>query len=106
MKINLIGLLLFVISSHISLNIKGQNITADNIKGELIYQNPLAAKSDVSDWIMEGPGVTEFKDGWMEMYSPNEKFHHVFWCPEDFPGSFVAEWELQNLETNAGLCII
>lgn len=75
-------------------------------KGELIYENSLASKEVVSNWKMEGPGVVEFKDGWMEMYSPDEKFHHVFWCPEDFPESFIAEWELQNLETDAGLVIL
>ena len=75
-------------------------------KGELIYSNPMGTKVDVSDWIMEGSGTVEFKDNWMEMYSPSEKSHHVFWCPKEFPGSFIAEWEAQNLETDAGLCII
>ncbi len=75
-------------------------------KGELIYKNSLASSGEVKDWKMEGPGVTEFKEDWMEMYSPDERFHHVFWCPKDFPGSFVAEWEVQNLDTDAGLCII
>lgn len=55
---------------------------------------------------MEGPGQTEFKEGWMHLYSPNEEGHHVFWCPEDFPGTFIAEWELQNEEPDAGLCIV
>ncbi len=89
-----------------TLQLSAQNAISDFQKGVLIYENTLASKADVKDWIMEGPGVTEFKDGWMEMYSPHEKFHHVFWCPKDFPGSFVAEWELQNLEPDAGLVII
>jgi hypothetical protein len=75
-------------------------------KGKLIYENKLSSAEEVNNWKMEGRGVIEFKNGWMEMYSPDEKFHHVFWCPMDFPGSFIAEWELQNLETDAGLCII
>ncbi|MEI6678135.1 MAG: DUF1961 family protein [Mariniphaga sp.] len=75
-------------------------------KGSLIYENRFTQKQEVADWSMEGPGVLEFKDNWMEMYSPGEKFHHVFWCPKDFPVSFVAEWEVQNLKTDAGLCII
>ncbi len=75
-------------------------------KGELIYQNLLASKEEVSGWIMEGNATVEFRDNWMEMYSPKEKDHHVFWCPQNFPASFVAEWEAQNLETDAGLCII
>ncbi|WP_439481265.1 DUF1961 family protein [Cyclobacterium plantarum] len=75
-------------------------------KGELIYQNNMDSEGAVNEWIMEGPGQVRFKDGWMEMYSPEEKFHHVFWCPVDFPGSFIAEWEAQNLNIEVGLCII
>lgn len=87
-------------------NVHGQNPDTYKKRGKLIYENPLSGKTDVAGWIMEGPGVIEFKDGWMEMLSPNEEFHHVFWCPNDFPGSIVAEWEVQNLETDAGLCIV
>src|SRR5690606_26446644 len=83
-----------------------QNLKDSFIKGNLIYQNALARNVDIANWKMEGPGVTEFEDGWLEMFSPGEKGHHVLWCPENFPGSFIAQWELQNLETDAGLCII
>lgn len=75
-------------------------------KGALLYENSLAEKQNVSDWIMEGPGALDFRNNWMEMYSPGEKFHHVFWCPKDFPASFIAEWDARDLETDAGLCII
>lgn len=75
-------------------------------KGKLLYDNPLASEGELKGWIMEGLGVTEFKDSWMHMYSPNEERHHVYWCPEDFPGDFIAEWELQNMETDAGLVIV
>lgn len=85
---------------------QGQNLKDDFIKGGLIYQNSLARNKDMANWKMEGPGVTQFKDGWLEMFSPEENGHHVLWCPENIPGSFIAQWELQNLETDAGLCII
>lgn len=55
---------------------------------------------------MEGPGVTTFDGGWMEMYSPNEEWHHVLWCPEIFPARFTAEWEVQNLNPKGGLLIV
>lgn len=55
---------------------------------------------------MEGPGKLAFSDGWMEMWSPDKAYHHVFWCPEDFPNRFIAEWEMQNLDPTNGLCII
>ncbi len=75
-------------------------------KDGLLYENSFSKPEKVDDWVMEGPGKLEFKDGWMHIYAPDEKWHHVFWCPKDFPGSFIAEWEAQNLETDAGLCII
>ncbi len=80
--------------------------TTEAKKGKLIYENRLANPNDIKNWVMEGPGVTEFNESWMHIYSPKEKDHHVFWCPEDFPTNFIAEWELQNQETDAGLCII
>ena len=85
---------------------KGFGQIAEIQKGKLIYDNTFVSANAVSDWVMEGPGKVEFQDGWMEMFSPQEEFHHVFWCPKDFPGSFIAEWEAQNLNTEAGLCIL
>jgi len=75
-------------------------------KGPLIYENSLGSAAALGDWVMEGPGKVEFQNGWMEMFAPEEKYHHVFWCPVDFPGSFIAEWEAQNLKIEAGLCIV
>lgn len=72
----------------------------------MLYENKLDSEESVKDWVMEGPGKLKFNDGWMDMWSPGEEFHHVFWCPQNFPQNFVAEWEAQNLETDAGLCII
>lgn len=85
-----------------SLVVNGQQVA----KGKLLYESPLASGKDVAGWIMEGPGTTVFEDGWMRMYSPGEKWHHVFWCPVDFPSRFVAEWEVQNLHPDAGLLIV
>lgn len=75
-------------------------------KGKLLYENAFAKTADLKGWIMEGPGKTEFRDGWMHLFAPGEEGHHVYWCPRDFPASFIAEWELQNIETDAGLCIL
>jgi hypothetical protein len=75
-------------------------------KGNLLYQNAMATPDDTKDWIMEGPGKVEYKNNMMHMYSPNEEGHHVYWCPVNFPANFIAEWEAQNIETDAGLCII
>ncbi|MBD3266896.1 DUF1961 family protein, partial [bacterium] len=74
--------------------------------GKLLYQASMEQPVSVNDWVMEGPGQVSFKDGWMHMQSPNEEMHHVFWCPKRFPESFIAQWEAQNMETDAGLCIV
>ena len=73
---------------------------------ELLYESAMDSEISVEGWIMEGPGRVKFADGWMTMESPSEKMHHVFWCPKTFPDSFVAQWEMQNQNLDAGLCIV
>lgn len=82
------------------------DLPGDLKSGELLYESSMTNAESVEGWRMEGPGEVAFKDGWMHMQSPNEKMHHVFWCPKRFPSSFVAQWEAQNLEADAGLCIV
>ena len=82
-----------------------QNI--QNIKkGWLINENCLAFANDKNDLIMEGSGENGFEDEGMEIYFPVGKYHHVIWCPVDFLGSFIAEWEVKNLCQEACLCMI
>jgi hypothetical protein len=75
-------------------------------KGALLYANALSETAVTADWRMEGLGEVEFSKGWMKMFSAKEKGHHVFWCPQEFPSNFIAEWDVQNLHTEAGLCIV
>lgn len=79
---------------------------AETEQGHLIYSNPLSQPGDVADWIMEGPGEVEFRNGWMRMYSPNKAMHHVFWAPVKLPDSFIAQWQAQSLDPEAGLVIV
>ncbi|MHC4996936.1 MAG: DUF1961 family protein [Planctomycetota bacterium] len=74
--------------------------------GKVLYQSTMTTAPSVKGWQMEGPGRVDFAEGWMYMESPFEKMHHVFWCPETFPSSYVAQWEMQNLNPDAGLCIV
>ncbi|MDO3386675.1 DUF1961 family protein [Gilvimarinus sp. SDUM040013] len=74
--------------------------------GQLLYRADFASRESVSDWVMEGPGEVSFEQGWMEMLSPDEQGHHVFWCPQDFPDHFIAQWDAQNLDLEAGLVIV
>jgi len=55
---------------------------------------------------MEVSCKIKFINGRMHLSSPNEEGHHVFWCPVNFLDSFIAEWEAQCLETDAGLYIM
>ena len=93
---------IFLFMILISYNALAQEVK----KGKLIYENNFASEKKLADWTMEGPGKIEFVNNTMEMYSPNEEGHHVFWCPNDFPKDFIAEWDAKNFETDAGLCII
>jgi hypothetical protein len=78
--------------------------------GNVLYESALDSPESVEGWVMEGPGVLKFEDGWMGMASerpdsPAKNGHIVHWCPRDFPGSFVAEWEMR-VTSPAGLCIV
>jgi len=77
-----------------------------NAQEKRIYTNSLSSKDSMQDWVMEGLGTMEFEDGWMQLFSPNEKGHHVLWLKKDIPNNFKAEWEVKNLNTKAGLCIV
>lgn len=80
-------------------------------RGRVLYQTPLAQPDEVHPWVMEGPGEVAFADGWMKMWSTRPDApkgtngHIVFWCPVDFPASFIAEWDVQILEDD-GLTIV
>jgi hypothetical protein len=76
------------------------------IKNSLLYEAGLADEASIEGWHMEGPGQLRFQDGWMHMQSPQEKGHHVFWCPKTFPSDFIAQWQAQHMESDYGLCIV
>ena len=90
----------------LSLLISLSGVAQPFTKGKILYDNKLSSQEKIADWIMEGPGKVECKNGWLHMYSPEEAGHHVFWCPTDFPKNIIAEWEAQDQEIDAGLCIV
>ena len=102
MKSYLPALLLFI-SAHF---FYCHSLAQQYSKGSLLYANTLSNKDSVDNWVMEGQGSLKFKDGWMKMYSPGQSGHHVLWCPADLTENFIAEWDTQNLDTSAGLCIV
>jgi len=86
--------------------VAAQRYDSVSYKGRLIYQNEFKNQERLKDWVMEGPGTFRIENGWMQLFSPGKKWDHVFWCPVEFPGSFIAEWEMQNLDTTEGLVIV
>ncbi|MBX7181154.1 MAG: YesU family protein [Bacteroidia bacterium] len=75
-------------------------------KGKLEYELDLMDTTKLQEWRMEGQGRWNVRDAWLQLYSPGESGHFVFWCPQEFPADFIAEWEVQNLHPEAGLCIV
>ena len=75
-------------------------------KLDLVYENTFSSKADLRDWRLEGTAKALIRNNRLEMYSSDQKSHHVFWCPKELPSNFMAEWEMQNLNPKAGLCIV
>lgn len=78
--------------------------------GNLLYETSMDTESSLDGWVMEGPGGRTFGDGWMNLFSNDpdsilKRGHIVYWCPQEFPDSFVAEWEIQ-ITAKEGLCIV
>ena len=75
------GAFLLAASEYINFLNKERKIITKAEKGKLIYKNDLNNKESIHNWSMEGNAKTIFKNGWMEMFSPNKSSHHVLWCP-------------------------
>ena len=78
--------------------------------GEVIYENALAAESDVAGFRLEGDAAISFPLGRMRMENrldPGEgqKANFVYWCPEDFPADIAVSWDFWPIR-EPGLCIL
>jgi hypothetical protein len=73
-------------------------------RGDLIFQTEMSEAESMEGWVLEGPGIIEYKEGKMIMYSEfpdipgSGKGHFNFWCPQDFPDNFVIEWDFELLD--------
>ncbi|NOU61289.1 DUF1961 family protein [Marinifilum caeruleilacunae] len=103
---NIAGIIVLIHLLLANNSLNGQNQSLGYKRDSILYQSTFKNEKTVKDWIMEGKGKLYFNGGWMHMYSPSESGHHVLWCPMEIPGNFIAEWEMQNLKTDAGLCIV
>ena len=56
---------------------------------KLIYNNPLASKSDIDGFVLEGTANISFPEGKLRMENglsaaQGQKANYVLWCPKDF----------------------
>lgn len=81
---------------------------AEGKKRELIYENSFTEAS-TKNWVKEGPMVLEFSEKGVQMASELAEYRDrgqvVWWCDEEFPRNFIAEWEYQPI-SERGLCIV
>ncbi|MEE9443955.1 MAG: DUF1961 family protein [candidate division Zixibacteria bacterium] len=70
-------------------------------KGKLVYTSENDKGGGIEAWIVEGPGIIDTEDDVIYVRSkipdpPDPSTGHFnFWCREDMPQSFVAEWEFK-----------
>lgn len=80
-------------------------------KGKVLYQNNFQSKQDIVDWTLEGDvGLVEIREDGMHQWHKEGDWvwpegHMVNWCPQNFPASFIAEWEV-DIVSEDGLCIV
>jgi hypothetical protein len=74
-------------------------------RGALLYESSMDNHGPVAGWVKEGPLDLRFENGAMQMRCIDFAEHTVFWCPQEFPDRFVAEWEFEPL-SQYGLAII
>ena len=74
-------------------------------RGELLHESLMDRPESLEGWVAEGPLDLRFEDGHLLMRSAAFVGNTVFWCPQDFPDRFVAEWDFQPL-SHYGLAIV
>ena len=77
---------------------------------DLIYENPLAAESDVAGFRLEGGAAISFPVGRMRIEnrrdpSEGQKANLVYWCPEEMPADVSIAWDFCPIR-EPGLCIL
>lgn len=80
-------------------------IDVEQRRGKLLFSEDFSNEAAVQDWVREGPVHLRFENDAMLMTSAEFAEHVVLWCPEDFPESFVAEWEFDPV-SHYGLAIV
>ena len=77
----------------------------------VLYSNPLRARSDIADWVPEGPvHAVDGADG-LELGSMADEAelgdhaHFTLWCPIELPDAICISWSFRPL-TDEGLAMV
>jgi len=82
----------------------------DYKRGNVLYENPLAAPSDVRDFVLEGSAEVSFPQQAMRLCglldpAQGQKANYVFWCPVEFPDAIEIRWQFSPVQ-EPGLSIL
>lgn len=74
-------------------------------RGALLYHSSMQTPKSLEGWVAEGPLDVGFGNGYCILRSEDLGGHFVFWCPQEFPDSFMLEWWFQPFSDD-GLAIV
>ncbi len=74
----------------------------DNMRGDLIYENPLCSADDLREFILEGKALISFPQGRMRLENAEsealgQKANYVLWCKKTFPADMLLEIDFRPL---------
>lgn len=92
-----------------SLSHAAPTLTPMPARGALLYQNALAASSDLDGFIIEGQADATIQDGTLRLASVldpslGQAANYLYWCPQDLPADVWIEWDFWP-ESERGLCM-
>lgn len=82
-----------------------QPLDVEGRRGALLYEASMTDPASLDGWVDEGALVVRHDPEGLLMTQEDFAQHTVFWCPQDFPPSFIAEWSFKPL-SRYGLAII
>ena len=74
----------------------------DDLRGDLIYENPLSCTDDLRDFILEGKALTRFPNGRLQLENAEsaelgQKANYVLWCRKAFPADMLLSLDFRPL---------
>ena len=66
----------------------------DDMRGELIYENPLASPDSLRDFVLEGKALASFPSPCLRLENAEseqlgQKANYVLWCKKEFPADML-----------------